>query len=90
LDSEAVREAFLAAIENYTAYSDSICVFLPEENQGVKRYNGVTCWYWLRPRSSGSAASFALVHGNGHAGSYNASAAGGCAPAFCVGENRHE
>jgi hypothetical protein len=89
LDSEAVREAFLAAIENYTAYTDTIKVFLPEENQSVKRYNGVTCWYWLRPRSSGSAAHFCHVSLYGDAYHYTASAVGGCAPAFCVGENRH-
>jgi hypothetical protein len=84
LDSEAVRDAFLAAIENYTAYNDTIRVFLPEENQGIKKYNGVSWWYWLRPRSSGSAAAFCLVGGHGYATDANASGVGGCAPAFCV------
>jgi hypothetical protein len=84
LYSEAVREAFLAAIENYTAYNDTIRVFLPEENQGVKKYNGVSWWYWLRSHSSGSAAYFCGVDGSGLASYTNASAVGGCAPAFCV------
>jgi hypothetical protein len=76
LDSWAVREAFRKAL-GYEAR-----VFLPEENQGVKRYNGVTCWYWLRPRSSGSAANFCTVSHYGSAHANYASAAGGCAPAF--------
>jgi hypothetical protein len=83
LDSEGVREAFKRAI------GDEVRVFLPEENQGVKRYNGVTCWYWLRPRYSGSAAVFCIVFSNGLAYDDSASAVGGCAPAFRVGDNRH-
>jgi hypothetical protein len=59
-------------------------VFLPEENQGVKRYNGVTCWYWLRPRHAGSAAHFCGVNLNGYAYYNLASAVGGCAPAFRI------
>ena len=89
LDSEAVRKAFLAAIENYTAYTDSIRVFIPEENQGVKKYNGVSWWYWLKHRQSGSAAWFCDVNSYGNTYYTNASAVGGCAPAFCVGDNRH-
>jgi hypothetical protein len=84
LDSEAVREAFQVAAGNH-----AIRIFLPEENQGIKKYNGVTCWYWLRPRTSGSAADFCGVYSNGYANNYVASAVGGCAPAFCVGDNRH-
>jgi hypothetical protein len=64
-------------------------VFLPEENQGVKRYNGVTCWYWLRPRFAGSAALFCHVNYAGIAYDNFASAVGGCAPAFRVAE-RHD
>jgi hypothetical protein len=90
LDSEAVREAFLSDIGNYVAYNDAIRVFIPEKNQGIKKYNGVSWWYWLRPRSSGSAARFCNVHGNGDATHNVASAVGGCAPAFRVGNNRHE
>jgi hypothetical protein len=78
LDSEAVREAFKRAI------GDEVRVFLPEENQGVKRYNGVTCWYWLRDCYAGSAAHFCGVHNSGAASGYTASAVGGCAPVFTL------
>jgi hypothetical protein len=64
-------------------------VFLPEENQGVKKYNGATCWYWLRPRYSGYAVVFRVAGINGHAGYNHASAVGGCAPAFRIINNRH-
>jgi hypothetical protein len=84
LDSEAVKDAFLAAIENYTAHTDTIKVFLPEENQGVKSYNGVTCWHWLRPCCSDSPGHFCNVSSIGGAGHYHAPVVGGCAPAFCV------
>ncbi|MDR0556309.1 MAG: hypothetical protein LBG43_00335 [Treponema sp.] len=65
-----------------------IIVSLPEKNQGVKKYNGVDCWYWLRPPYAGSAAYFAYVASYGYANNTNASAVGGCAPAFRVAE-RH-
>jgi hypothetical protein len=78
LDSEAVREAFRKALGR------DVEVFLPEENRGVKKYNGVICWHWLRPRSSGSAAHFCGVGGYGGANISAASAVGGCAPAFRV------
>jgi hypothetical protein len=78
LDSEAVREAFKKAL------GYGVRVFLPEKNRGVRKYNGVSCWYWLRPRPSGSAAHFCGVSGYGGTGSHPASAVGGCAPAFRV------
>jgi hypothetical protein len=59
-------------------------VFLPEESQGTKRYNGVTCWYWLRSRSFSSAANFCNAGNGGSARGNRASAVGGCAPAFRV------
>ncbi|MDR0638561.1 MAG: hypothetical protein LBG27_06645 [Spirochaetaceae bacterium] len=88
LDSIDVKQAFYRAFCNkYTAELlfkmglkrvPDIKVSLPEANQGVKKYNGACWWYWLRPRVSGSAASFCAV-------SYAlASAVGGCAPVFCV------
>jgi hypothetical protein len=78
LDSEAVRDAFRRAL------GDEVRVFLHEENQGVKKYNGVSCWYWLRPRSSGYAAYFCNASANGNAHSNSASTVGGCAPAFRI------
>jgi hypothetical protein len=46
--------------------------------------DGTNWWYWLASPDSGSAASFCSVFLFGYAGLLNASAAGGCAPAFCV------
>jgi hypothetical protein len=70
--------------------TDSIEVSLPEENEGIKPYNGVDLWYWLLPRHSGSAAYFATVTGYGYANSGTASAVGGCAPVFRVAAKQHE
>jgi hypothetical protein len=86
LDSDAVREAFLSAIGGSIAHTSGIRVFIPEENQGIKKYNGVSWWYWLRTRCAGSAAYFCGSGTVGHTGTHHASAVGGCAPAFCVGK----
>jgi hypothetical protein len=64
--------------------SFDITVKLPEENQGIKQYNGVDWWYWLSTPIASSAADFAAVSGYGHTSNYYASAVGGCAPAFRV------
>jgi len=93
LASEEVKEAFHSAARNADMVSvigESIRVFLPEENQGVKNYNGVSWWYWLKPRYSGSSSDFCIVSLDGHSYDGGASSVGGCAPAFCVGANRHE
>ncbi|WP_461246545.1 hypothetical protein [Treponema sp. R6D11] len=86
LESEAVKEA----IQNAFNLDEKVSVFIPEENQGVKKYNGVDWLYWLKPRS-GSSAIFTIVNSIGTSNYYNdASAVGGCAPAFCVGaKQRH-
>jgi hypothetical protein len=60
-----------------------IKVTLPEENQGIKKYNGACWWYWLRPHAS-AAARFCSVDTAGYADSFHAYAVGGCALAFCV------
>jgi hypothetical protein len=65
---------------------DRVHIFLPEKNQGVKYYNGVSWLYWLRPAASSS--SFAYVYSYGFVSIYDASSVGGCAPAFRVA--RHE
>jgi hypothetical protein len=65
---------------------EAITVALPRENQGIKQYHGVDCWYWLAGSYSSSAANFRLVGYAGYAGSYGASAVGGYAPAFRVNE----
>jgi hypothetical protein len=84
LESQEVKDTFIKALTDALIGFDDIRIFLPEENQGVKKYNGVSCWYWLRPRYAGSAAYFWGSYHNGYAGSDNASAVGGCAPAFCL------
>jgi hypothetical protein len=59
-------------------------VSLPKENEGIKKYGGVAWWYWLYPRSSGSAAAFCNVNRYGHAYASLASGVGGCALIFRV------
>jgi len=88
LKSDAVKMAFIKALENIGMKFNHIDIFLPEENQGIKKYNGVDWWYWLRKRSSGSSSHFAGVNISGFSTSYNASAVGGVAPGFCV-DNQH-
>jgi hypothetical protein len=86
LSCEAVKEAFMAAIAPYFEPAESISVFLPEGTQGTKRYNGVSLWYWLKPRRCLSATHFCLILGDGdYASNGTASSVGGCAPAFRVG-----
>jgi hypothetical protein len=84
LTSQDVKDIFIEALTDALIGFDDIRVFLPEENQGIKKYNGVDWWYWLRPRFSGSAAYCCYVHYDGGAGNNNAYAVGGCAPVFCV------
>jgi hypothetical protein len=50
----------------------------------IKRHNGSRDWWWLNTPYAGSAADFASVYYGGLASYSNASAVGGCAPAFCV------
>jgi hypothetical protein len=69
--------------------ANTVEMFLPENPMGIKQYHSVNCWYWLCTPSSGSAASFWFVYTFGAAGTNAASAVGGCAPAFRVGDNRH-
>jgi hypothetical protein len=90
LDSPVVKKAFIDALKLAGIETETISIFLPEKNQGVKKYNGVSWWYWLKPRYSGSSASFTYVNARGHSYHNYASSVGGCAPAFCVGDNRHE
>jgi hypothetical protein len=62
----------------------SVAVGLPQEPQGIKKYHGVECGYWLADCHSSSATRFCVAHGSGNA-SYNyASAVYGCSPAFRV------
>ena len=85
LSSNAVSEAFQKAFN----FALKAHVFLPKTNQGVKKYNGVSWCYWLKPRHSGYSAHFTAVTSAGHGNTGGASSVLGCAPAFCVGDNRH-
>jgi hypothetical protein len=71
-----------------SSYGDGIKVHFPIYQKSsiyrVKRYNGSRDWWWEGAPSAASAARFADVNGNGGAYNYDASAVGGCAPAFCV------
>jgi len=90
LDSEDVLDAFQEALENAVDCESGLKVervFLPKENQGVKKYNGVSWWYWLLPRSASSAASFCNCSSTGDS-SRTASSVGGVAPGFCVRSTR--
>ena len=84
LDTDAVKQAVINALKEDGMEVDTISVFLPKENQGIKKYNGVKWWYWLKEREAGSSAVFTPVHDSGYSAGYVASAVGGCAPAFCV------
>jgi hypothetical protein len=64
-------------------------ISLPKESEEVKQYNGADHWYWLSDKYPGSAAYFCVVSNYGYTSYVSASAVGGCAPAFRVGDNRH-
>jgi hypothetical protein len=84
--AEAIFEDFNALTVKYgdaVSLADCLEVSLPETNQGVKKYNGVGCGYWLRPHSA-AASSFCDVNNNGSTYNSYAGYAGGCAPAFRV------
>jgi hypothetical protein len=85
LDSEAVKEAFCSALHKRVDRVN-IRVFIPEKPQGIKKYNGVTCWYWLRNRYFDSATLFCNVYTAGDVGRSYASVVGGCSPAFRIHE----
>jgi len=58
--------------------------YFKSERNKVKDFEKETHWYWTSSPSSISAARFCYVYTNGVASSIDASAVGGCAPAFCV------
>jgi hypothetical protein len=61
---------------------EDVEVSLPQEEWGVKKYNGVACRYWLV--DSVSDAFFCSVGSVGYTNPGNASWVVGCAPAFRV------
>jgi hypothetical protein len=81
LASQDVKDVFIKALTDALIGFDDIRIFLPEENQGIKKYNDVSSWYWLNHFSVGNVAT---INSAGLNVSYPASSVGGCAPAFCV------
>jgi hypothetical protein len=81
-------EVFGCACVGHQTYGEGVKVHLPIYQKGsvyrVKRRNGARDWWWLSTISSLSSAWFAAVHYYCGAHDGNASAVGGCAPAFCV------
>jgi hypothetical protein len=93
LESGEVRAAFLSALNKAEVNNSlkgldiqNISVFLPEKKQGegIKTYNGVYWWYWLKPCAAGSAAGYVRVNSFGGINNTGASSVGGVAPAFCL------
>jgi hypothetical protein len=72
----------------FGASPDDIEIGLPQKQQGAKRYSRVPMWYWLTDSSPYHLQSFNSVGVNGEAFSYQATAIGGCAPAFRIGKQR--
>ena len=85
LQSDGVKNAFLCALEEADHVVENVDVSLPAENEDIKEYNGVDWWYWLRDKSSVSAAYFCYANSSRDTGSLSASSVGGCAPVLCIG-----
>jgi len=84
LQSKEFRDSLWIALPDEIPVDnvERIKVRIPEENQGVKKYNGVDWWYWLAAASS--SARFAYIADTGFTSNHGAGSVGGCAPAFCV------
>jgi hypothetical protein len=70
--------------------SDDIMVSLPRESEGVKRYNGSNCGYWLDSPCVSSESSFHNVGVKGEPGIHIASIVRGIAPAFYLRKGEAE
>jgi hypothetical protein len=87
-------EAEIHGARNFGGYfDDGLKLHYPlyayTENYRIKRYNGGRMWWWTRSTTQGmgsvnDAACFGGVYIDGGIAYYAGSAAGGCAPAFCV------
>jgi hypothetical protein len=64
--------------------SEAIIVALPKASRDAKKYHGVDCWYWLADPSPDSISEFCFCGYSGHFYNDDASAVGGCAPAFFI------
>jgi hypothetical protein len=84
LRSDKVQKAFLGALINANYPAETVEVSLPAKNEGVKKYNGVYCWYWLLQKAGNSESYFAGVGPNSFGSGDAASGVGGCAPTFSL------
>jgi hypothetical protein len=85
LNSEAVKGAFLRAVNGASRGglgAEAVELSLPVEETGVKKYNGVSYWYWLQ--DSCGVGAYKNADGNGVPGWNAARDVGGCAPKFRI------
>jgi hypothetical protein len=87
LESDAVKDCFITGLKSagIGGYArGDIEISLPVESKVKKRYNGASCWYWLKDKYPNSLISFCGVDDRGNASGYGAGGVGGCAPRFRV------
>ena len=84
LESDEVQSAFLQAIEDtdFELTNQNMKIFIPEDEQGVKTYNGGIECYWLKRKNR--TTSFVYIHSNGIVNYNGASNTFGVSPAFCI------
>ena len=88
LESDAVKEAFCTCLDTSTeSYFSRIKISLLKESIGVRRYNGVACWYWLADPLFGSTTNFVSVSCYAFTNSDIASSVGGCVPIFTLNKD---
>jgi hypothetical protein len=62
----------------------AVTVELPQENQGIMKYHGAQCCYWLADSYPGCAEGFCHVNKYGAYQGRSASEVCGCAPSFHI------
>jgi hypothetical protein len=80
LNSPAVISSFRGAIQE----TREIMFALPNENEGIKRYNGVPCWYWLSGIRARYAGYYQVVDMKGNYNHGVANVVCGCALMFTI------
>jgi hypothetical protein len=78
LNTPAVITSFQTAIQE----TRKIVFALPNENEEIKCYNGVPCWYWLSDIRARYAGYYQVVDMNGNYNHGVANVVCGCAPMF--------
>jgi hypothetical protein len=81
LNSRKVIASFQKALQSEC----KIEFYLPRENEGVKRYNGVPCWYWLQDKLARYAGYFQVADMTGKYNHGVANVVCGCAPVVVLG-----